>query len=54
MIDHAEVVRNTYRNQERERILAILQTMPSQFNHNDSVVRAIAKSIALIKETKNV
>lgn len=37
-------------DKERSRIVAILKTMPQQFNHNDFVMRAVAKAIAEIKE----
>jgi hypothetical protein len=36
-------------DEERRRTIAILKTLPQEFNHNDFVMRAVAKAIAEIR-----
>lgn len=42
----AKLAYNLGAENERQRILAIVKSMPKQFNHNDYVVRAVAKIAA--------
>jgi hypothetical protein len=37
---------------EQERAIKILRALPKEFNHNDYVLRAVAKAIAQLKEER--
>lgn len=41
---------NSGRQSERDRVIAILRSLPPQFRHNDYVMRAVAKAIVLIRD----